>query len=202
MIKMAEKFLSDPTLEDQNIAKKTYFLKDDRIRIVFHLQEGRIVPSLREFRKPPQDQKGQTLDLIQNFIPSPKGKPMKQQEMYLHLLDLIRAEQAFLQTAKNYERELAELLQFRVTEEQELSLSISIYDTLRNDAKIQENEHTSIENLHNANEAEETNNGAKSNEIDYLSPFLINIVRMMCGCRTPLSTSPIHAHLGKSSKLV
>lgn len=178
MIKMAEKFLSDPSLKDNNVAKKTYFLKDDRIRIVFHLGEGKIVPSIREFRKPPPDQKVQSLDLVQNFTASPEEKPMKQQHMYLQLLDLIRAEQNFLQTVKNYDRELSDLLQLRVTEEQELSLSISIYDTLRNESKIQANDHASTENLHkNVPEVEEASN-PKSTELDYLSPFLMNIVSL------------------------
>ena len=42
MFKMAEKFLSDPSLKENNIAKKTYFLKDDRIRLVYHLGEGKL----------------------------------------------------------------------------------------------------------------------------------------------------------------
>lgn len=174
MVKMTEKFLSDPSVPlEQNISKKTYFVKDDRIRIVFHLAPGRIVHSIREFRKPPADQKGQTLDLVQNFIVDPYQKPMKHQQMYLQLLELIKSEQAFLQAIKNYERELSEILQLRSTEEQELSLSISIYDTLRNDTKVQENENED-QNTHK--EAEDVN-GSKTTEIDYLSPFLINIVR-------------------------
>ena len=108
MIKMAEKFLSDPSLKENNIAKKTYFLKDDRIRLVYHLGEGKIIPSIREFRKPAPDQKIHTLDIIQNFTASPLEKSVKQQQMYLQLFDLIRSEQAFLQSVENYERELSE----------------------------------------------------------------------------------------------
>ena len=129
MFKMAEKFLSDPSLKENNIAKKTYFLKDDRIRLVYHLGEGKIIPSIREFRKPAPDQKIHTLDIIQNFTASPLEKSVKQQQ-----------------------------LQLRVTEEQELSLSISIYDTLRNETKLQASDRTSTDNLKNVPESEKANN--------------------------------------------
>ncbi|KAJ3373708.1 hypothetical protein HDU91_006037 [Kappamyces sp. JEL0680] len=173
MIKMAEKFNSNSDVpEEQNYSKKTYFVKDDRIRVAFHLGPGRIIPSLREFRKPPSDQKGQHLDIVQNFVVDPNAKPMKQQHMFSQLLDLYRTEQSFLQAIKNYERELGEILQLRVTEEQELSLSISIYDTLRNDAKLPEIDQGSHENLHKLVVPDEE--GQKVVEIDYLSPFLIN----------------------------
>jgi hypothetical protein len=41
-----------------------------QIGVVFHLEEGRIIHSYREYRKPAPDQKGQLLDLSQNFVVS------------------------------------------------------------------------------------------------------------------------------------
>ncbi|KAJ3271632.1 hypothetical protein HDV01_006502 [Terramyces sp. JEL0728] len=167
MVKMTEKFLpnSENTLKD--IAKKTYFWKDERIRINFHLDAGRIVASLREFRKPAADQKGQVLDIMQDFEVDPYVKPMKKQHLYSQLTDLLRTEQLFLQSIKVYERELSDILQLRTLEEQDVSLVVSIYDTLRNETKLPVDEQGA--EIHKGDEENQ-----KSVEIDYLSPFLIN----------------------------
>ncbi|KAJ3320817.1 hypothetical protein HDV06_004828 [Boothiomyces sp. JEL0866] len=162
MIKMTEKFHPNP-----DIAKKTYFWKEERIRINFHLDKGRIVSSLREFRKPAADQKGQVLDIIQDFEVDPYEKPMKKQHLYSQLTDLLRTEQLFLQSIKVYERELSDILQLRASEEQDVSLVVSIYDTLRNETKLPVDDQGG--EIHKGDEENQ-----KSVEIDYLSPFLIN----------------------------
>ena len=65
--------------------------------------------------------------------------------------------------------ELGEILQLRISEEQDLTLSISIYNTLRNDStKAPEVDQGSHENIHKTSDEE----GQKAAEIDFLSPFL------------------------------
>jgi hypothetical protein len=173
MLKMTEKFARNTEIPaHEDFAKKTYFLKDEKIRVHFHLDQGRIIQSFREFRKPSPDQKGQLLELTQNFIVDPYLKPMKQQHLWSQFMDLFRAEQAFLQAAKTYERELADILQLRVNEEQVLSLSLSIYDTLRNDTKLPVDEESG-----EVTKGDEE--GPKAVEIDYLSPFLIGFVLLI-----------------------
>ena len=57
----------------------------------------------------------------------------------------------------------------RESEEKDIVLTVSVYDTIRNQAKV-------------ASDEKETNKGeeeeVKSTEIDYLSPFLINYVNI------------------------
>jgi hypothetical protein len=48
-------------------AKKTYFVKDDKIKVIFHLEDGRIIPSFREFKKPNTDQKANSLETPISF---------------------------------------------------------------------------------------------------------------------------------------
>lgn len=123
------------------MAKKTYFWKDEKvnhynlfqIRVQFHLDIGRIVSSFREFRKPASEQKAHFLDVSQNFVVDPYAKPMKRQHLFAQLATLLAAEQQCLHAVKVYERELSDILVLRASEENETALSISIYDTLRND---------------------------------------------------------------------
>lgn len=69
---------------------------------------------------------------MSNFTADPYLPPMKMQHLWSQLSDLFRTEALFLQAIKTYDRELSDILQLRLQEEQELSLSISIYDTMRN----------------------------------------------------------------------
>lgn len=122
---------------------------------------------MREYRKPAADQKGQILDIIQDFEVDPYQKPMKKQHLFSQLTDLLRTEQQFLQSIKVYERELSDILQLRAAEEQDISLVVSIYDTLRNETKLPIDDQGG--EIHKGDEENQ-----KSVEIDYLSPFLIN----------------------------
>eukprot|EP00842_Homolaphlyctis_polyrhiza_P004040 jgi/Hompol1/4637/HPOL_001817-RA len=168
LIKMTEKFSRNSALPaHQDIHKKTYFLKDEKIRIVYHLEEGRIIASISEFRKPASDQKGHIVELTNYFEVDPYIKQPKKQHLYAQLLDLLRTEQACMQAIKNSERELGEILQLRQAEERDVSLTISVYDTLRNDTKLPADDDG--KDAHKVDEEE-----AKTVDLDYLSPFLIN----------------------------
>lgn len=74
------------------------------------------------------------------------------------------------QEIKNSNREFSEIIQLRQLEEQDISLNISVYDTLRNAIHQQ-----SLED--GSNEANKKNeDDAKGLKVDYLSPFLVNFV--------------------------
>ncbi|RKO85891.1 hypothetical protein BDK51DRAFT_18590, partial [Blyttiomyces helicus] len=68
IVKMTEKFARNPAVPaHEDPAKKTHFLKEDKIRVIFHLEDGRIIPSYREFKKPTPEQKGSFLELNHSF---------------------------------------------------------------------------------------------------------------------------------------
>ncbi|KAH6571185.1 hypothetical protein BASA61_001782 [Batrachochytrium salamandrivorans] len=168
VLKMAEKFSKSPDILAQNdIHKKTYFVKKEKIRVVYHLEKGRIIASMNEFRKPASDQKGQSVELTDAFEVDPYAKPPKKQQLFIQLSDLLRAEQACTQAIKSAERELADILQLRQAEEREVNLTISVYDTLRNNTTILTED--GGKDTHKNVEEE-----AKATDIDYLTPFLIN----------------------------
>jgi hypothetical protein len=86
----------------------------------------------------------------------------------MELSELQKSEAACLQSIKLVEKEIKDILTGRANEESDISLSVSVYDTIRNHIKLP------IEsNDANVKETEES----KHLEVDYLSPFLINYVR-------------------------
>ncbi|KAI8843848.1 hypothetical protein BJ741DRAFT_589388 [Chytriomyces cf. hyalinus JEL632] len=167
ILKMTEKFERNKAiLAHEDAAKKTYFSRDEKIRVVYHLEDGRIIASYREFKKPNADQKASTLETPISFEVNPYLKPPKKQHLYAQLCNLIRSEQACIQAIKNSEREVAEILQARNSEEKEISLVIPVYDTIRNNTKV-----VSVEEKENHKGEEEE---SKATDLDYLSPFLVN----------------------------
>lgn len=166
IFKMTEKFNRNPeSIAPEEVAKRTYFLKEEKIRIVFPLEKNKIIPSFREFKKPSSDQKGIVFDLLHDFNANSLAKPLKRQFLYTQLCGLIRNESLCLKSVKAAEKEVKEILAARDLEEKDIVLTVSVYDTIRNQAKI-----ASEEKEANKGEEEEI----KSTEIDYLSPFLVN----------------------------
>ncbi|KAJ3219909.1 hypothetical protein HDU67_008438 [Dinochytrium kinnereticum] len=97
---------------------------------------------------------------------NPYTKPPKKQHLYAQLCSLLKSEQACLQATKNSERELREILQARQAEEREVTLMISVYDTIRNNTRLPNEEE---KDAHKGDEEE-----SKITNLDYLSPFLVN----------------------------
>ena len=85
----------------------------------------------------------------------------------MELSDLQKSESACLQSIKLAEKEIKTILSTRSQEESDISLTISVYDTIRNNSKL-----PSDSDYSNIKEVEES----KNSELDYLSPFLINYV--------------------------
>ena len=52
--KIVEKFHHNPAVPpNSDVAEQTFLLQDNHIRLVYHLENGRITPSTREFATPP-----------------------------------------------------------------------------------------------------------------------------------------------------
>ncbi|KAJ3080287.1 hypothetical protein HK102_003163, partial [Quaeritorhiza haematococci] len=133
MTKMTEKFERDSDIPaHEDIAKKTYFLREERIRIIYQLEKDRIIPSFREFKHPNTDQKGMGIDLPNRFEVNPYLETPKQQHLYAQLLQLLKSEQSCLSAIKSSDREMKEIVAARQAEEKEVVLVVSVYDTIRN----------------------------------------------------------------------
>lgn len=167
IFKMTEKFdnIQDTDFcSDRPVAKKTYF--QDKIRVVYHLENGNIIASYRDYKKPTSDQKNNLTDIASGFEVNPYAKPEKKQHLYTQLSNLMKSEQLCLQNIKNSAREAKEILMSRSAEEKDIVLTTSIFDTTRNRQNMpteQEKE------THKADEED-----SSSKDLDYLSPFLVN----------------------------
>ncbi|KAI8921991.1 hypothetical protein DFJ77DRAFT_444875 [Powellomyces hirtus] len=166
IMKMAEKLERNPQVPSHEDAqKRTYFLKEDKIRVVYHREHGKIIPSTREFKKPTAEQKTNFLDMSVAFEVDPYRKPRKKQQLYTELLSLLNSEQGCLSAIKASDREVSEILANRTAEEADVSLVVSVYDTMRNQTKLPSEEKKE------ASKEEEENKAA---DLDYLSPFLVS----------------------------
>lgn len=87
----------------------------------------------------------------------------------MELSELQKSEASCIQSIKLVEKEIRDILNARAQEESDISLSVSVYDTIRNNTKL-----PTESDYSNVKETEES----KNSEIDYLSPFLINYVWM------------------------
>jgi len=164
IVKMAEKYDRNPDIPaHKDAAKKTYFVKKEKIKVVFHREKDRIIQSWREFKKPVSEQKENINELITEFQINPFLKQPKKQYLYDELCKLITAEQLCLQAIKSSAREMKEILLVRDQEENDIILQISIYDTIRNKT-IQ---------IKNENDPHKNDDDNKLADLDYLSPFII-----------------------------
>lgn len=89
----------------------------------------------------------------------------------MELSELQKSEASCLQSIKLVEKEIKDILTARSQEESDILLSVSVYDTIRNNTKL-----PTESDYSNVKETEES----KNSEVDYLSPFLINYVRLLC----------------------
>jgi hypothetical protein len=103
------------------------------------LEEGYIIPSYLEFKKPTAEQKGSFLELGNFFEVNPYRPAKKRQQLFGLLIQLTRSEQALMTAIKASDREMKEILNSRKVEEKDISLAISVYDTIRNN-NVSEND--------------------------------------------------------------
>ena len=127
-------YLYNQASSSGEVYKRTYYLKEDKIRLIYHLGPEKIVACVREYKKPIGDQKFQNVEeLVHIFEVDPLAKLPKRQDIYSQFAECTKAELNALQAIKASDREVSEILQLRKAEESSIQLSISIYDTLRNE---------------------------------------------------------------------
>ncbi|EFC44036.1 hypothetical protein NAEGRDRAFT_68117 [Naegleria gruberi] len=124
IIKMTEKFLRDESRNaNEDVAKRTFYIVDKKIRLEYHYGEGKITRSVREYTKDGQFY----TEIIDPFMPRPK------------LVDTVEEYHALLQTEVKCKEdiikstaEMANILQTRYSEEKNIQFTTTIYDVERN----------------------------------------------------------------------
>ncbi|XP_077969696.1 dynein regulatory complex subunit 7-like [Styela clava] len=160
-------------LANADIAERIFILSEDKIQLSFHRENENITMSTREFFKPPnaEEKTGNlqwTPDMTATFQIDTHASPSKHLAVYDQLVELIQLEQKSIQLVRASEEEVREILLDRQREEMAHELSISVYDTERNEKAKKHRKELEIQ-------AQEEKLRRQEMEMDYLAPFLAQI---------------------------
>nr|XP_033799522.1 dynein regulatory complex subunit 7 isoform X2 [Geotrypetes seraphini]XP_033799524.1 dynein regulatory complex subunit 7 isoform X2 [Geotrypetes seraphini] len=173
IVKITERYhrnRAKPVYDD--VAERNFLILDERIQLIYHREDDRIIASKWEFLKPPSTEKGTPLMLTPDmsiiYLVEPVPKFKKQLFVYEMLKELLQAEQRAIDRVRGSEAEVLEILRRRAEEEEANELIISIYDTERNEkSKKQREEMERVLQEERQRQAEQ--------ELDYLAPFLARL---------------------------
>ncbi|KAM6123728.1 dynein regulatory complex subunit 7 [Phoenicopterus ruber ruber] len=159
---------------DEDVAERIFLITEERIHLTYHLKDKCITPSKKDFFKAAEgDRKGSEIVMTPEMcITYQAGSSEKEKKTLLHLYKLLqeltKEEKQLKQQARQSEAEVLNILKIRENEETNIKLSVSIYNTERNEKRRQQ-----YQAMKNATEDELL--GRKEQDLDYLAPFLIQI---------------------------
>ncbi|XP_078262293.1 dynein regulatory complex subunit 7 [Rhinoraja longicauda] len=174
ILKIIERFARNRTEPaHQNVAEQIFLITSEHIQLTYHREDDRITAVKREFILPPNlmqkdDQEINMDQIVMTFEVDPLVKPCKNVVLYQTMIALMKAQTTSMQAVRDSEHEIREILKDRAAERRANELSISVYDTERNE-KAKEHRRTQmrIEEEQRLRRAEE--------EVDYLAPFLARL---------------------------
>jgi len=157
--KMTEKFERDQSKPaEEDVKKRTYYVKTNQIREIYHYTTGRITSASRTYYKGGQ----QPPDIVEVDPSAPMPSEEKLEE---ELHKVLNAEKDCYQAVRHQELEKEELLKMRKREEASIIIDRSIFETAAENAKEDKRQEARQE------EAEDTD----VRKVDYLTPFLQNV---------------------------
>jgi len=157
--KMTEKYERDESkAAAEDVRKRTYYVRQNQIREIYHYTTGRITSASRTYYKGGT----QPTDIMEVDPSAPMPSEEKLEE---ELQRVINAEKDCYQAVRHQELEKDELLKMRKTEEANIVIERSIFETAAENAKEDKRQEARQE------EAEDTD----VRKVDYLTPFLQNV---------------------------
>ncbi|XP_075692909.1 dynein regulatory complex subunit 7, partial [Rhinoderma darwinii] len=155
---------------NEDVAERIFLITEDRIHVRCHRQSDHITTSTWEFLKPPTlGEKGAHVVLSPETCISYQVEPLerfnKQLYVYETLVHLQQGEQCAQEAVRKSEAEVLGILSRRAQEEADPQLTISIYDTERNEKSKEQR--AALERA-----LQEQHQRRAVQELDYLAPFL------------------------------
>ncbi|NWX91655.1 DRC7 protein, partial [Nothoprocta pentlandii] len=158
---------------DEDVAERIFLIAEERINLTYHLKDKYITASKKNFQKGAErDRKGNEIIMTPEMCITYKAGSSETDTKLLHLYKLL---QKLMEEEKQLKHEIwesatevLEILKIREDEEADIKLTVSIYDTERNEKRRQEYE--AMDNL-----MEDDLLGQEEQELDYLAPFLLQI---------------------------
>ncbi|XP_043511887.1 dynein regulatory complex subunit 7 [Frieseomelitta varia] len=163
---IVEKFNRDERIKaSKNIAIREFAIDENEIRLTYHYHPGQFTRVLRTYIKPPLAERGERLVL--NVSTMQGYTPLEESEKSLHLLyeleTQLKEEDVSVSQVRAAEKEMYAFLETRNKEYLLPTLSISIYDKLREPEFL-------TEALMKTNGQEDI-----TEDVDYLKPYLARL---------------------------
>ncbi|KAM9856048.1 dynein regulatory complex subunit 7 [Aulostomus maculatus] len=174
VMKVVERFHRNPKKEaKQDVAERVFLLAERRIRVTYHVEEGRVAPWGRSFTKPREStelQKAEdfSADMVSSFLVDPSEKPVKTLRLYEELLSLMKVEQEVVLQVKESKKEVADIVSCREDEQRDVQLHFSPWTTTG--ASRARRQRQEMERL-----VAEEQKWLLEKEKDFLAPFLIRL---------------------------
>ncbi|XP_075432639.1 dynein regulatory complex subunit 7 isoform X2 [Ascaphus truei] len=174
ILKITERFHRNrekPANED--VAERIFLIPEDRIQLRCHREDDHITTSYWEYLKPSNlGEKGThvvlTPETCISYQVEPSEKFNKQLYVYETLIKLQQAERNAKDRVRESEAEVLKILSVRAREEADPQLTISIYDTERNEKSMKQRETQE-------RAMQEERQRRAMLELDYLAPFLVQL---------------------------
>uniref|UniRef100_A0A8D0F5Z0 Dynein regulatory complex subunit 7 n=1 Tax=Strix occidentalis caurina TaxID=311401 RepID=A0A8D0F5Z0_STROC len=146
---------------DEDVAERIFLITENMIHLTYHLKDKYITASKKDFYKETEsDRKGNEIFVTPGMWSSEKDK--KQLHLYKLLQELTKEEKWLKQQVQQSEAEVLNILKICENEESAVKLSVSIYNTERNEKRREQYEAV-VARAH------------FEQDLDYLAPFLIQI---------------------------
>ncbi|XP_004704701.1 dynein regulatory complex subunit 7 isoform X1 [Echinops telfairi] len=174
VVKITERFSRNPKKPaDEDVAERTFLMVEERIQLRYHCRDEHITASKREFlRRTEVDSKGNKIIMTPDMCISFEVEPMEHTKKLLYqfetMMQLKSEEKQCRHQAWESELEVLEILKLREEEEEAHTLTISIYDTKRNE-KSKEYREAMERVMH------EEHMRQMETQLDYLAPFLAQL---------------------------
>ncbi|XP_054697079.1 dynein regulatory complex subunit 7 isoform X3 [Grus americana] len=158
---------------DEDVAERIFLITEEMIHLTYHLKDKYITASKKDFFKAAEgDRKGNemvmTPEMCITYQAGSSEKDKKLLHLYKLLQELTEEEKQLKQQVRQSEAEVLNILKIRENEEAAVKLSVSIYNTERNEKRRQQYEAMK-------NTVEDELPGQEEQDLDYLAPFLIQI---------------------------
>ncbi|KAF1526356.1 Dynein regulatory complex subunit 7, partial [Eudyptes sclateri] len=158
---------------DEDVAERIFLITEETIHLTYHLKDKYITASKKDFFKASErDRKGNEIVMTPEMCITYQAGSSEKEKKLLHLYKLLQElteeEKRLKQQVRQSEAEVLNILKIRENEETAVKLSVSIYNTERNEKRRQQNEAMK-------NTMEDELPGQEEQDLDYLAPFLIRI---------------------------
>ncbi|NXE11065.1 DRC7 protein, partial [Lophotis ruficrista] len=158
---------------DEDVAERIFLITEEMIHLTYHLKDRYITASKKDFLEVGEEDRKRnevvmTPEMCITYQAGSSENEKNLLQLYQLLQELTEEEKQLKRQVQQSEAEVLNILEIRKNEEAAIKLSVSIYDTERNEKRRQEYRARK-------NTMEDELLGQEEQNLDYLAPFLIKI---------------------------